>query len=493
MATIVVGRLAAILEAQTAIFEARMDAAAKVSDRFTRTQVVATRAVVQVRTGLQGLANQAFATAGPVGQLASGLTQLVGGATALAGAAAGGAMFLWLTHVTKQIEQATAKADEFGASFRRMAAARIGSPLLTMLAEREPLDEEAAAIQAKINKSIGRLMVPGLTPDVVKGIIGADPELSGLQRQLDNVNRQIDEIGRKPETVLLGMRREVLLLNAPLEETLRLQAEWAGLVGKTADEFVRLGTAIAMHPIQEIGADVQAQINTMLQGSAARGVAAFAPPFRLDQLQSLVSGITRSVETLRQGGAMGGTTVGVQGRVVDVRSSIIQELTEQETKRQAILGLLNDQTFMANLAAQGLTEEFNAMVRAMNRTEIKSQQLAVAIVTSVAGAIQAIIGGGGPSSFISGAGGVVSALATKHPALLIPGIVLTAFGGILGAFERQHSERERNEERRKNDLIAAIHEGPVRITNEFVGDPARSTYEDRRFDRLGGESRLGGL
>jgi len=95
--------------------------------------------------------------------------------------------------------------------------------------------------------------------------------------------------------------------------------------------------------------------------------------------------------------------------------------------------------------------------------------------------------GGTTSSFL---GAAATPIAMINP---LAGIFTQGFSLIAGIFERHHTERERNEERRKNELIAAIHEGPVRVSNEYVGTPAQSQYEDRRFERLGGESRLGGL
>lgn len=485
-----VGRLFALLEAQTAEFDARMDASARVVDRMTRSQTIAVRASGQVRAGLQGLANQAFATAGPLGQVASGLSQIVGGMAALTGAAAGGALFLYFTHLTKQLDEAIQKSDQLSTTWRSMVAARIGSPFLAMMAEREPMETQRDELQARINKRLAGLAVPGLTPEVQKQIIAGDATMSQWQRSLDAINGILDEIGRKPETILVGMRREVQLINLPLEEALRLQAEWAGLVGKTADEFVRLGTALAIAPLQEQGNQIQRDIQELLTGNVAKGIAPFAlspdiAPFVLGPGTDMMEEITKG-RTEQLFGLGGGKDKG------EFTSNIINQLVAQEQQRLQILDLMNNKTFMANLAAQGLTEEFDAMVRGMNRAELKSQQLAVAIVSSVSSAIQAIAGGGGPGSFISGAGGVMTALASKHPSLLVPGMIVGAFGGLISLFEKQHSERERNEEKRKNELIGAIHEGPVRVTEIFEGDPEMSRYERDRVERLGGgPSRMG--
>lgn len=473
-----VGRLFAILEAQTAEFDARMDASSKVVERMTRSQTVAARAAGQVRSGLQGLANQAFATAGPLGQVASGLSQITLGASALVGAAAGGALFLWFNHLSKELDKATAKSQELHVTWRRMAADRLGSPVLALMAEREPIANQRDDVQSQIESRIRRIrLFDNPDPNApLAALLRDDAKLQQLFSQLQALNGILDEIGRKPEAALLPLRREFELLGAPLERVVEAQAKLVGLVGEGAEEFVRLNLQMSIY---RTGVEAAAAI-AKFDPSALADISTFV----FDPKQGDSGAAKAGLESLRD------VTRGI-GKD-DAATNIMNQLVAQEQQRLQILDLMNNKTFMANLAAQGLTDEFNAMVRSMTRVELKSQQMAVAIIGAVSGAIQAIASGGGAGSVISGAGGVLSALATKHPGLLVPGVLLGVFGGLIGLFERQHSERERNEERRKNELIGALHEGPLRSTDFYIGDPEMGRYARERDDRLGGgPSRMG--
>jgi len=457
----VAARLLAILEAETSQFDARFTASAVVVDKMTRSQTVAHRATTQMRAGLQELSMTAFAGAGPLGKLASGIAEIAGGWAALVGGGIGGAVFMWFDHLTKQLKEATDRADELGGTVRRMAAERLGSPLLRALSESEPFQKQAEDIQDQINQRLRSVPVGGTLSK--EALIAADPLLSQLQRQLNDINKIIEEIGRKPESVLVGLRHELTLIPLELDDSLRLQAQWLGLVGKTADEFVRLSTALAIEPVQREGIRIQQDINDFLFGNAAKGIAPFALSPDIAPFVSLAK--AQSAHDINVKPALedaAGLRRGLSKN--DLSNDIVNQLVAQEQQRLAILDLMNNKTFMANLAAEGLTDEFNAMVRAMNKTEIKAQQLAVALVSAVTGAISAIASGGGPGSFLSGAGGILSAMATKHPSLLLPGVILTGFGNIFSQFDR-------NEERRNQRLIQAVQDslrplvGPERITD----------------------------
>jgi hypothetical protein len=103
---------------------------------------------------------------------------------------------------------------------------------------------------------------------------------------------------------------------------------------------------------------------------------------------------------------------------------------------------------------------------------------------------------GGPAG-IFGAGGALLSGLSGIPELgsLGPiGIIASTFGSLISLFDRKDSERERNEERRHQELKGVLHEGFLRITfMNADGTAEAGLYEMRRAERLGGESRLGGL
>lgn len=456
-----VGRLNAFLSAETAQFEARLDAAARAVDKMTSSTAVANRAVGQVRGGMQGLANQAFATLGPVGQLTTSLATLTGGVTALVATGVAGGVFLWFNHVTKRLADASKLSQDLNTQWQQMAAARIGSPLLSLMGERAPFEAQRDLIESQVKSRQGSLMgLFGRDPDdpATQRRFAADPLLQQLESQLQAINGIIEEIERKPETMVRELGRELQLLQVSgIEEAVRLQAEWAGLTGKTADEFMRLKLEMADLEVagifEAIGADIQRQLQLQpidLRDAAHFALAEKGVPRRDGK------GSIESAATLEQ--SLG---------KADLATSIVNQLVAQEQQLAAVRMLETDATFQAMLAAEGLTEEFNAMVRGMNRAEIKSQQLAVALVSAVSGAIQAVMGGGGIGSVVSGAGSILSALSIQHPGLLVPGVILSGLGGIFSAFDNA-------EERRHRELKSTIEKlgqevGLDRVTVVFTG------------------------
>lgn len=458
-----VGRLNAFLSAETAQFEARLDAAARAVDKMTSSTAVANRAVGQVRGGMQGLANQAFATLGPVGQLTTSLATLTGGVTALVATGVAGGVFLWFNHVTKRLADASKLSQDLNTQWQQMAAARIGSPLLSLMGERAPFEAMRDITQTQIESRQSSLM--GLfqrdpNEPATQRRFAADPLLQQLESQLQAINGIINEIERKPEQILVGLRRELQLLELPkvsIEKVVELQAQWAGLTGKTAEEYQRLHLAIADLEVERIWAGLGAEMERQLQLQPVdlRDAEQFALfPKAVGRRDG--KGSIESAATLEQ--SLG---------KADLATSIVNQLVAQEQQLAAVRMLETDATFQAMLAAEGLTEEFNAMVRGMNRAEIKSQQLAVALVSAVSGAIQAVMGGGGIGSVVSGAGSILSALSIQNPGLLVPGVILSGLGGIFSAFDNA-------EERRHRELKSTIEKlgqevGLDRVTVVFTG------------------------
>jgi hypothetical protein len=95
---------------------------------------------------------------------------------------------------------------------------------------------------------------------------------------------------------------------------------------------------------------------------------------------------------------------------------------------------------------------------------------------------------GGPGGLFGAAAGP---LAMVNP---LAGAISSAVGGLFSLFDGKDEERERAAERRHQELIGVLHEGPMRAT--IILDAAseeQGMYDLRRQERLGGEPRLGGL
>lgn len=64
---------------------------------------------------------------------------------------------------------------------------------------------------------------------------------------------------------------------------------------------------------------------------------------------------------------------------------------------------------------------------------------------------------------------------------------------LANVFGQKADEAARQRERHHAELMGVLHEGPMRVSNYFEGDPQASLYQNRRQERLGGEPRNGGL
>lgn len=95
---------------------------------------------------------------------------------------------------------------------------------------------------------------------------------------------------------------------------------------------------------------------------------------------------------------------------------------------------------------------------------------------------------GGASGLFGAAAGP---LAMINP---LAGAVSSAVGGFFSLFDKKDDERERAAERRHQELIGVLHEGPMRATIILDADSEeQGLYDLRRQERMGGEPRLGGL
>lgn len=129
-----------------------------------------------------------------------------------------------------------------------------------------------------------------------------------------------------------------------------------------------------------------------------------------------------------------------------------------------------------------------------------SQQFRIALASAITGAVFGLANAHGPAGFaggaLSGAGGILSALATKNPALGLPGLILTGLGGVFSLFDhsedRRAAEAEANNERRHRELLQAMADSepiivPVRagaFTDPREMDELAAAIQDARARRV---------
>ena len=241
----VVAGLFARLQAETSQFHARMTAAATQMEKMGSHSSIAARSVQQLRGSLQGIAMEAFGLSGRAGQAASSLLSLTGGLQALVAAAAAGGVAMLILKDAEALAKLTKEADAAAAAARRLAAARIGSPLLGRLAATEELQEQRDELQSQIDVRAARARAAFNLPDAtVEDLAKFDTQLTEMLRKYAGLQAQMTEIARAPESALVDMRRQLQLIGLPLDEAARKQAEWKGLVGEAVEEYVRLAVAI---------------------------------------------------------------------------------------------------------------------------------------------------------------------------------------------------------------------------------------------------------
>src|SRR5262245_44280078 len=116
-----VGRMVAVLAAQTAAFEARMDAASRQRERWNSATVTASRGPALLRPGFHQLAFEAAGLSGPVGKFTQGLLTLGGGSgPALLAAGAIGALATAYDLATRSTRQAREEQEKFIATLRQV-------------------------------------------------------------------------------------------------------------------------------------------------------------------------------------------------------------------------------------------------------------------------------------------------------------------------------------------------------------------------------------
>lgn len=120
---VVVGRMLAVLEAQTAQFQARMDAAAQQLNRWNSATGSARRGTQLMRVGFEQLAMKATGLTGPLGKVVTSLGLMGAGGPVTLGVLAGvGAIALVYQGMTRDAREAQKATDDLIASLDKMGA-----------------------------------------------------------------------------------------------------------------------------------------------------------------------------------------------------------------------------------------------------------------------------------------------------------------------------------------------------------------------------------
>lgn len=387
---VVVGRMVAILEAQTAQFEARMSAAGQQLNRWGSATGQAHRGTMLLRTGLQQLAFEGLGGMPPaLARVSAGMLTLFGpGAIMIGAIAVLGALAMAFDHAAKkaqELQDENMKVRDFQMQHNKMLAG-IG-PGFTMTPQEQLANLEV--LRGRTVELLGHLQQAG-SNSVVPLIGGIDPvaaaatkRIDGLTEALRGFNRAIHDLSTKQFIADLAVLRQY------------------GSTFATGDTRFRPGGWMPGDP---------------------------NPPQRMWQGPTPMEA--------KGGGAAPGARL----------STAKFEFTPQ--------------------AAQMLL--FSLM--AMQNGGTQGSMMALGGLATGASAMKGIGAAAGPLGWI---GFGISALAT--------------------IFGSKADEAARQRERHHAELMGALHEGPMRLTNIFEGDPAASLYNNRRQERLGGEARNGGL
>lgn len=199
---VVVGRMLAVLEAQTAQFDARMDAAGRQLSRWNSAAGTATRGTAMFKTGIQQLAFEGLGIMPPaLARVSAGMLTIFGPAGIMLGAIA------ILGLLSLAFERAGKKAQEFVEEANRVREFELSH--LKMLGGIGPgTDQTSAERLAGLQVLRERVidMLERLTPatqSVVAQLGGIDPAAERAQLRIDaltvslhGLNRAIQELSR---------------------------------------------------------------------------------------------------------------------------------------------------------------------------------------------------------------------------------------------------------------------------------------------------------
>lgn len=237
---VVVGRMVAVLEAQTAQFEARMTAAGQQINRWNSATVGARRGTQLLRTGLEQLAQQATGLTGPLGKVVTSLGLLGAGGAVTVGVLAGvGAIALVYQGLTRDSREAQQATDALIISLNRLGTQAQLTAARIKLGRAQTATTEGQGLGGVFQQFLS---------DISGGMFGVSgPEQ--IQRRLRAVTAATNELAGAQQIAAVAVRRhnEELAKHAELLSRLaRLGQFQRGPLGT-----VRLGPLTPARPPAE--------------------------------------------------------------------------------------------------------------------------------------------------------------------------------------------------------------------------------------------------
>lgn len=434
---VVAFRLFGSLELGTAQMEQRLTAAGTAIERMTRQQVIATRGIMQMRSGMQSLAFEAAGAAGGIGQFATGALALLSGPAMFAALAGLAALALAFRHVAK----AEKEAEAGEAAARQMAGLRI-----------QQMQRFAGAL-------------PGTAEAQVTNLGALRQRMAQLQAQ----QRALELPEMRADTFFTEGRGRQALKNAEASFT-QLQTQ----VDALADRIRRLNDALGRSPLRTALPGMGMQQTTMVPIAPLRG--GFQPG-----RMPLATGTTGGLDPAN---LTAFTAIGEQ----------LQAAAAAERLRVESLGILanaEQRAALVALSSAGAVLEFE---KSLQKTQTSAVQTATVLISAFSSVIAGLVSGGGPGGVLSGIGGILSIAGTIGkgiPGLQVAGAIVGGFGSIITAAE---ARREQAEERRHSETLAAMRERPpVFIYQTDVSDSgmAREAVRWNRYISRGGKGPTG--
>ncbi len=348
-----------------------------------RSGIVAQRGVMAVQGGLQALVAQATFLPGPLGRVATGFASIGIGSTAVTGVlAAGGAIVaVWrlATSVISDMERATAGLNREFASLAAQGAPNVGLLNAILETQQRMAQLEKPAFKETALRILGRV-----------GLIGLGDVAEAMKTS------RLSQIGT-------------------LENMLRLQRP--ALAEARADLLATLVPPAARPVLPRLATDF---------GAAAAGL-------RLPMAPQLAAPF--SAQTIADMEAFNAR--------IERSAQLLEALrTPQELHNSAILELhrmVEEGIFPVDQLGRAI--EF--LGEEADQAAQSSRMFTATMIHAGAGVISSLAAGGGLPGLLQGAGGIVGLLATKNPALLIPGAIIQGIGSIFSVFDRSEERRHR--------------------------------------------------
>lgn len=416
----------AILEAQTAQFEARMSAAGQQIDHFTRTGTSARAGVHLLKSGMQSLALEGLgALPGPLARVATGLGVLTIGSPLMLGVlAASAAVGMALT---KMGDDGQAAADNAVAGMERIRKnldtfvqshgnLDEGSQGIALLEARIARARELLALQQESQKQPGGLSAA----DVLSGKFGANGIVGAASQE--NIAATVNYINQLT----------VALAN----------------LNRTMDTLIATRNSEDARKFFTVQRWMHAPVNFPSFGPTSR--AGKKDPFVFGPgSNSGIPGQDAATEAMRQ------RSTGLAESLITVPTRVAQA--------QQLLNVALEQGW---ITTQQRAEAEVVLQQQLERSQKGVKNFGVALAGAVASAVMALAHAHGPAGFTgaaaSGAGSILATYALKNPSLAMPAAVLQGLGGIFSLFDnsqdKRQAEAERAAERRHREMLRVLKE-----------------------------------